>query len=152
VAAIAVLLLNGGGNSRRGFGDVSDGLPDELRPEILAFAGVGEPSRGEPAALRLVAFTCARIEAFNATSCEGSVQNVSQAPLSDVAVVVEWLTGDGDVVAVNRGAVQFNPVLPGQQAPWALQASHNPEFKSYRLSFEGADGPVVVEDRSSVFP
>jgi hypothetical protein len=37
-------------------------------------------------------------------------------------------------------------VLPGQQAPWALEASHNPAFESYRLSFEGADGPIATQE------
>jgi hypothetical protein len=148
VAAIAVLLLGGGnGGSGRGFGGFPDDRPEELRPEVLQFAGIGERSQGSPAALRLSGYACARIEAFEAMACEGSVQNISGEPLSGVQVVVEWLTGAGDVSAVNRESVPYNPILPNQTSPWTLQQpSYNPEFQSYRLSFETASGPLIVED------
>jgi hypothetical protein len=143
VAAVAALLLRGGGRGRSSnFGGF-----DPPTAEAIPFGGVAERSLGDPAALRLTSFTCARIEAFGATACEGSVQNISESPLQDVQFVVEWLTEGGDVVSVNRGTVEFNPVLPGQVSPWVLNsASYNPEFRSYRLTFEGADGPILVEN------
>jgi hypothetical protein len=143
VIAIAALLLRGGSSSRSSFGD----FPDAPTLEAIPFGGIGERSLGEPAALRLTAFTCARIEAFGATACEGTVQNISPAPLSGVEFVVEWLTEAGEVASVDRGRVRFDPLLPGQETPWVLNTpSFNPGLTTYRLSFEGADGAILVEE------
>jgi hypothetical protein len=63
----------------------------------------------------------------------------------DVDVVIEWL-GGGEVAATDRAPITFNPILPGQTSAWVIpQASYNPEFDEYRVSFAGPDGPIPAD-------
>jgi hypothetical protein len=141
VIGLAVLAsLLSGRNS--GPGDFA--IPDEFQPRTVPLAGVS--AGGGPARLSVVTSACLQVEFAGVAQCEGSVRKMSGAKLEDVQVIVQWLTEDGEVAAADRAPVQFNPLLPGQTAPWVLdQASYNPEFKEYRLSFEDAAGPVAAE-------
>ena len=98
--------------------------------------------------MRLSSVNCTRVEAISDTSCEGEVRNVSQLTLTNVDVVIEWLVGSGEVAETDRApiAFAFKPMLPGETSGWLMsQASYNPEFAAYRVSFAGPDGPIPAD-------
>jgi hypothetical protein len=138
LAVVASLL--GGRNS--GPGDFA--IPDEFQARTVPLAGVS--AGAGPARLAVVTSACLQVEFAGVAQCEGTVRNVSGVKLEGVQVIVQWLTGEGEVAAADSAPVQFDPLLPDQTSPWILVAgSYNPEFKEYRLSFEDASGPVAAE-------
>ena len=119
-------------------------IPGEFRPVSLSYEGIGDASAGGEPQLDLSSVNCTRVDAAAVTSCQGYVHNVSPLTM-DVDVVIEWL-GGGEVAATDRAPITFNPILPAQTSAWVIpQASYNPEFDEYRVSFAGPDGPIPAD-------
>jgi len=120
--------------------------PGDFDVTTLSYQGIGASSAGGDPQLQLSSVNCGRVDAISVTACDGQVRNVSPITLGDVDVVIEWLIGDGEVAGTDRAPIAFNPILPGQTSYWVIsQASFNPEFEEYQVSFAGPDGPIPAD-------
>jgi hypothetical protein len=88
--------------------------------------------------LVIVSYSCTR-ESHSVT-CTGSVKNVSGHNLQHVQVVVEQATDDGTPQTSDAGPIDYDPLLPDQESPWALHPSFNPALTKYWVTFRTAAG------------
>lgn len=84
--------------------------------------------------------TCTIESEYSWAGCTGSVKNLLPEKLREVEVVVALLSDDGTVQASSSGPIDYDPLLPGQESPWGIQAPLNPEFSKYSVAFRTAFG------------
>jgi hypothetical protein len=138
---LTLVLAQFGGNQPAAFNEPPAIGPDEFQGVFLDPVA-DSPMDGQPAKLAISDAVCVRIDFLGATTCEGGVRNVSDSSLSGVLAVIELLSEDSEVQAVSRAPIAFDPILPGQESPWSLTVSYNPELDHYRVSFSDHQGRI----------
>jgi hypothetical protein len=144
---LAVVLAQFGGNQPAAFNQ-PPAIDPEFQGVFLSPVADSSPD-GQPARLAISDAVCVRIDFLSATTCEGAVRNVSDTSVSGVLAVIELLSEDGEVQAVSRSPIAFDPILPGQESPWSLNPSYNPELDRYRVSFSDREGNIPATWQTS---
>ena len=75
--------------------------------------------------------------------CEGFVENISGEPLENINVVILWYDDAGTPISSDLGLISYNPILPGQQSPWAIMREHNPAITTFRIEFKEFFGGTI---------
>ncbi len=105
-----------------------------------------------PYVLALEAVACTN-DGYGFNKCEGSVKNLTGAPVSDIEAVIEWFTAQdpaSPIVSSDEALIDFNPVLPGQTSPFSTIGRYNPELRWFRVVFKQLGGGTVLtrDDRT----
>ena len=70
----------------------------------------------------------------------GSIASHVTRPLSQVESVVELLDAQNETVQVESGMIAFDPLLPGQMAPFRVELPDNVRAVGYRIRFKELSG------------
>lgn len=104
------------------------------------------PSRGEAAALELVALAHER--EGDRLVVRGTVRNpAGGAELDRLAAVVFLFDRDGGFLASGRAALDSPALIPGGESPFAVIVRADGEVARYRISFRSGDRIVAHVDR-----
>jgi hypothetical protein len=109
-----------------------------------------DPARNSPVAglsLALISSQCSRVGTGALNECTGFVRNISDKPLKDVQVVIEWTDESGTPISSDDALIDYNPLLPGQESPWDVYGNYNPALTQYRVRFkEFFGGTIATKD------
>ncbi len=71
---------------------------------------------------------------------KGQVKNISDKPIRNLQVVVQWFTADDQFITHDTAFVEFKPLMPGQSSPFEVIESYNPLMKKANISFKEFGG------------
>jgi hypothetical protein len=71
---------------------------------------------------------------------EGTVTNVSGQKLNGVKIVVSFFDDQKSFVSSDFTYAEFDPLMPGQTAPYKLMMPKNPAIDTYQVAFAARDG------------
>ena len=74
---------------------------------------------------------------------EGQVKNLTDAPLRNVAAVATWYAADGTFITTDTAMIEFNPLMPGQTAPFKTITRGNPQMSKFNVEFKDLLGPTI---------
>lgn len=103
-----------------------------------------EPPKAPPKVLALVSSQGYESESGSYHIVEGEVQNISDQPLRNVAVVATWYDKDGTFIKSNNALIEYNPLLPGQTSPFKAMSSSNPAMERYAIGFKTLFGSAFA--------
>ena len=79
----------------------------------------------------------------NFVTAIGRVTNMTDLPMENVQVVIQFFTSDGAFVKSGDALVEFNPILSGQTSPFTVIVSGNPEIATGTISFKTLFGGTI---------
>lgn len=74
---------------------------------------------------------------------EGEVQNVSPQNLSAVAATVSFYGDDDKLITSEQSLIEYNPISPGQTAPFKVMAEYDPAMKTATVDFKEFFGGTI---------
>lgn len=79
---------------------------------------------------------------------EGTVKNITDAPLKNVTAVGIWLDKNGEFIKADDALIDYNPILPGQTSPFKTMSTGNPAMTKFRVEFKTLlGGTLAVDDQ-----
>ena len=96
--------------------------------------------------MQIISAACERVDVANVTACQGVIKNVSGRSLKGVQAIVEWLDG-GDINSTDAARVPEDPLLPGQEGSWGIEATHSNGLEEYQLRFVSSEGALQAGER-----
>jgi hypothetical protein len=80
---------------------------------------------------------------------EGQVKNLTDRSLENVTAVATWYDRNGQFISSDDALIEYNPLLPGQTAPFKTMTRGNPEMKRFSVEFKHLfGGRLVTDDRT----
>jgi hypothetical protein len=95
--------------------------------------GGSEVSTGLPAVERHLGFV----------TITGSIASHVDRPLAQVEAVVELLDSQNQTVQLESGLIAFDPLMPGQTAPFRVDLPDNTRAVAYRIRFRQLSGAAL---------
>lgn len=90
-----------------------------------------------PPPYEVASLTASCTHEFGYDTCEGSVKNLTSAPLMHVEAVVEYATDhNAPTVSSGEALIDYDPLLPGQESPWKVIVRYNPALVAARVQFK----------------
>lgn len=82
-------------------------------------------------------------EEYGYAILEGSVKNISGAPLRNVLAVGNFYDASGELITSDDALIEYNPILPGQTSPFKVMARYNPAMKKAGIDFKELLGGTI---------
>jgi hypothetical protein len=81
---------------------------------------------------------------------EGRIKNISDAPLTDVVVVVSLYDADPALITASHTPVERDVLSPGEISAFSVEVDASPQARSYRVIFQRPSGTTIPvrDDRS----
>ena len=118
---------------------------------VVLLAGCSEStSKPPPPQLEVTGDSCDRMNEAEVI-CSGNVRNITDRPIKDVVVLVFMGTRDAPLPVTGQSApVDVNPLLPGQDVPWAVHFDYNPGHTSWSVFFQHITGQTIPHTPSEI--
>jgi hypothetical protein len=77
------------------------------------------------------------------TQCKGFVTNLTDEPIDDLQVVIEWLDAEGIPQVSDVGRVEYDPLQPGERSPWTVEGETH-ELGAFEVKFKQVGGGTIA--------
>ncbi len=124
------------GNSPKG----SSGPQSPRRPSSSTAAPAPPPRPAGPR-LEYSGFNWSISHSY--ATVNGRVTNITDQRLENVMAVVSFFDSGGQFITSDDALIDYNPLLPGQTAPFTVMARANPAMASARLEFKELMGGTI---------
>lgn len=115
-----------------------------LNPRPLSELPAGQPQ------LALLSLRYERPRERGDLLFEGEVENVSDAPLTDVVAIVSLYDADPGLITADRAPIERDVLPPGETSPFRVEVDASPSARSYGVIFQHPSGGIIPtrDDRS----
>jgi hypothetical protein len=84
-----------------------------------------------------------RIDMDQSTTVTGRVKNISDSKFDLPFVVASWYTAKGDLVDKTIGALEYWPLMAGQECAFSVVSPKHPLIAHYELQFKDKAGKRI---------
>ena len=108
----------------------------------LCFALPQKRKSPPPPAIAIVEIVARRSERL--LTIDGRLRNLADRPLQGLELVLEFETTDGKVITRQRGAVEPDPLEPGEEAEFRWQMRDHARAVSFRIQAVERTGREII--------